>query len=113
MNTPKQTARRSLIFTGAGIIAIVLLIALPLILLPNSKFIGADNVGANVIRQLAPQYDSGWVRNWWSPPGTETESLLFAFQATVGGLLIGYAFGFLHGRKSSIPTPSSHEREQQ
>ena len=111
MNAQKQSAGKRLVIAGIGMIVIVLLVIVPLVLLPNSTFVGADRAGADAIRQLAPQYDSGWARNWWTPPGTETESLLFALQATVGGLLIGYAFGFLHGRKSATPTEPNSERE--
>ncbi|MBK8050039.1 MAG: energy-coupling factor ABC transporter substrate-binding protein [Anaerolineales bacterium] len=89
---------------------------MPLVLTPNGTFVGTDNVGSDVIRQLAPTYDSGWARNWWSPPGTETESMLFALQAAVGGLLVGYAFGYFKGRKSvrpaSVDAPDNESAHQ-
>ena len=82
-----------------GILVIVLLMALPLLIVQDSEFGGADGLGAETVETLAPDYDFEWATNWWEPPGGETESALFALQAAVGGILIGYCFGFLHGRK--------------
>ena len=82
-----------------GILIIVLLMALPLLTVQDSEFGGADGLGAETVEALAPEYDFEWATNWWEPPGGETESALFALQAAVGGILIGYGFGFLHGRK--------------
>ena len=82
-----------------GILIIVLLMALPLFIVQDSEFGGADGLGAETVETLAPDYDFEWATNWWEPPGGETESALFALQAAVGGILIGYGFGFLHGRK--------------
>lgn len=82
-----------------GILVIVLLVALPLLTGQDSEFGGADGLAAETVETLAPDYDFEWITNWWAPPGGETESALFALQATIGGLLIGYGFGFLHGRK--------------
>jgi cobalt/nickel transport protein len=82
-----------------GIVVIILLMAIPLIMIQDSEFGGADGLGSEVVAELAPNYDAEWITNWWAPPGGETESMLFALQATAGGILIGYCFGFLHGRK--------------
>ena len=82
-----------------GIVAIVLLMAIPLMMIKDSEFGGADGLGADVVSEMAPDYNAEWITNWWEPPGGETESMLFALQATAGGILIGYCFGFLHGRK--------------
>lgn len=82
-----------------GILAIVILMAIPLVFIKDSKFGGSDGAGSQAITTIAPAYNSEWTTNWWRPPGSETESALFALQATVGGILIGYFFGYLHGRK--------------
>lgn len=103
MTTRTHGTGKNRIGVALGVFIVVLLVALPLVLTPNSAFVGTDNAGSDVIGQLAPAYDSGWIRNWWSPPGAETESMLFALQATVGGLLVGYAFGYFRGRKSVMP----------
>ena len=82
-----------------GIIAIIVLMAIPLLLIQNSQFGGSDGAGSEVIATIAPDYDSSWISNIWKPPGSETESMLFALQATAGGILIGYFFGYFNGLK--------------
>ena len=84
----------------AGIIIICLLMVIPLVLVPDSEFAGADGLGADTIAQIAPDYNNEWIGNIWEPPGSETESLLFALQAAIGGILLGYVFGFFRGRQS-------------
>jgi cobalt/nickel transport protein len=83
----------------SGIVVILILVAVPLVIIQDSEFGGSDGAGSEVVEQIAPDYDSQWATNWWEPPGGETESALFAIQAAVGGILIGYGFGFLRGRK--------------
>ncbi len=85
---------------GFGILVIILLVGFPLLTIQDSEFGGADGLAAETVETLAPDYDFEWITNWWEPPGGETESALFALQAAIGGLLIGYGFGFLHGRKT-------------
>jgi len=82
-----------------GIAAIILLMAIPLLIIKDSEFGGSDGAGSEAVAAIAPDYNSEWTTNWWRPPGGETESALFALQATAGGILIGYFFGYLHGRK--------------
>jgi cobalt/nickel transport protein len=84
-----------------GIAAIILLMAAPLVIIKDSEFGGSDGAGSETIAVIAPEYNSEWATNWWKPPGGETESALFALQATAGGILIGYFFGYLHGRKKA------------
>ena len=96
-----ETKRFSPIAYIAGIFLIIFLMALPLTIINDSEFGGADGRGSELVAEIAPEYDSEWIGNIWEPPGGETESLLFALQATAGGVLIGYCFGYLRGRKSS------------
>lgn len=84
-----------------GIGLIVLLAVVPLVIVQDSEFGGSDGAGSEAIVEIAPEYDNEWIGNIWEPPGGETESLLFALQATAGGVLIGYCFGYLRGRKSN------------
>lgn len=83
-----------------GIVVIILLATVPLLLVQGSEFGGADGLGAETITQIAPDYNFEWATNWWTPPGGETESALFALQAAFGGILIGYFFGYLRGKKA-------------
>jgi len=82
-----------------GIILIAMLMAFPLFVVEDSEFGGSDGAGSEAITAIAPDYDSEWISNWWQPPGGETESALFALQAAIGGILIGYALGYLRGRQ--------------
>lgn len=58
------------------------------------EFGGADDGAEDVVDQVDPDYDP-WTSGIWGDyelPG-ETESLLFALQATIGALIIGYFIG--------------------
>ena len=83
-----------------GIVVIIILATIPLIIVQDSEFGGSDNLGAKTVETIAPEYDTAWITNWWTP-GRETESALFALQAAIGGILIGYGFGYLRGRKKT------------
>ena len=92
-----------------GIFLIVLLMALPLLLVEDSEFGGSDGAGSEAITAIAPDYDSEWITNWWEPPGGETESALFALQAAIGGIFIGYVIGYLRGRQKGQQTAVAAE----
>ncbi len=80
------------------LIAIVVLLAIvPLFLHPGSEFGGADGQAEAVIAEINPEVEP-WFEPIWSPPGGETESLLFALQAALGTGLIGYFFGLKRGQ---------------
>lgn len=75
---------------------VVVLAVVPLFLHPGSEFGGADGTASEAIEQLAPGMQP-WFNPLWSPPGGETESLLFALQAALGAGIIGYYFGRKQG----------------
>jgi cobalt/nickel transport protein len=77
------------------LIAVVLLIALPLIFVPG-KFGGSDDAASEAIEASQPGYQP-WFKSLWTPPGDEVESLLFAVQAAFGAGVIGYVLGRIHG----------------
>jgi cobalt/nickel transport protein len=95
----KQPQKFSKWVIALGIAAIILLIVFPLMTMKGSAFGGSDDAGSAVIAQIAPNYNSKWIANVWTPPGGETESMLFALQAAAGGICIGYFFGYVQGRK--------------
>lgn len=81
------------------LLAIVVLLAIvPLFLHPDSEFGGADGAAEAVITEVAPGTEP-WFEPLWSPPGGETESLLFALQAALGAGFVGYYFGLKRGEK--------------
>jgi cobalt/nickel transport protein len=94
MTTQAQPKKFSTGVVIAAIIAMVLLAAIPLAIVKDTEFGGSDGAGSELVEELAPDYDTGWISNIWEPPGGETESMLFALQAVAGGILIGYLFGY-------------------
>lgn len=79
------------------VIGVVLLAVIPLLLVKNSEFGGADGVAEEAISEVAPNY-TPWFAPLAQPPGGETESLLFAVQAALGAGVVGYGIGFYRGR---------------
>ena len=83
--------------------AVILLSAVPLAIVKDSEFSGADGKAEAAIVEVKPEYEP-----WFNPlielPGGETESLLFALQAALGAGTIGYAIGLYRGRwEGEIP----------
>jgi cobalt/nickel transport protein len=59
---------------------------------------GADGEAADLIE--ASGYEP-WVEPFWAPPSGEVESLLFALQAAIGAVIIGYVFGYWRGSRKT------------
>jgi len=59
---------------------------------------GADGVAADLIE--ASGYEP-WTEPFWTPPSGEVESLLFALQAAIGAVIIGYIFGYWKGSRKA------------
>lgn len=89
---------------GSKIIAVLLVISFLSLLalttaIPKADWSGADGQGMELIEENL-NYEP-WADPVWEPPSAEIESLLFALQAAIGSLIIGYYFGMLKGRKES------------
>jgi cobalt/nickel transport protein len=67
----------------------------------GAEFSGSDNVGSGLIAKLSgtPVENFKPLIPQWEPPSAEIESCLFAFQAAVGGILVGGVFGYWIGQK--------------
>ncbi|MFA4823995.1 MAG: energy-coupling factor ABC transporter substrate-binding protein [Methanoregula sp.] len=67
----------------------------------GAEFSGSDNVGSGLIAKLSgtPVEKFQPLIPQWEPPSKEIESCLFAFQAAIGGILVGGVFGFWIGQK--------------
>lgn len=84
------------------ILAVVLLSALPLWLVPKPAadangqttelFTGADDKAKNMIGTINPDYQP-WFSPILEPASGEIASLLFALQAAIGAGIIGYYLG--------------------
>lgn len=87
---------------GKTIIILLLLCALiaiiPLALIKDSEFGGADGGAEEAIGEIRPDYEP-WASPLMEPPGGETESLLFCLQAGLGAGIFGYCLGILRERQ--------------
>lgn len=90
-------ARKNLLI----ICAVVALTILPFFVVSGSEFGGADGAAEEIIKQIKPDYEP-WFSSLWEPPGGETESLLFALQAAIGGIFLGYYFGVKKGQRRAV-----------
>ncbi|USG66693.1 energy-coupling factor ABC transporter substrate-binding protein [Brevibacillus ruminantium] len=79
------------------LLLVAVLAVVPLVLVKDSEFAGADGAAEEAITEMAPDYEP-WFQPLLEPPGGETESLLFALQAALGAGVIGYAIGVYRGR---------------
>ena len=55
---------------------------------------GADGQAEGVISDLTGGTYTPWFQSIYQPPSGEIESLLFALQAAIGSLIIGYFLGY-------------------
>ncbi len=85
---------------GLAIALVVFIFAIPFFINGNAKFGGADNAGSAAIQTQQPGYKP-WFTWFWKPP-PETESMLFALQAAIGGLIIGYFIGHERAKQENM-----------
>lgn len=84
----------------AAIVAIVVL-ALSMDTLRSGdeeRFVGTDSAATSQIEQDNPGYEP-WFSSIYAPTSSEIESGLFALQAALGGIVLGYCIGALHSRR--------------
>ena len=86
------------------IVVMIVLFALPLIILPNAEFGGADGNAADAIEDTG--YEP-WFSPLWEPPSGEIESLLFSVQAAIGAVIIGYFVGYERGKRAQLKAKES------
>jgi cobalt/nickel transport protein len=87
-------------FEILAVIAILVFSAL-LLRVGGAGFPGSDTLGsAQIERMTGIPADGFHPLVWqWVPPGAEVESGLFALQAAIGGICVGWIFGYWKGRK--------------
>jgi cobalt/nickel transport protein len=77
---------------------------------PTAEFAGSDTRGSQQISQITgiPEGDFRPLIPQWVPPSGEIESALFALQAAVGGIVLGYVFGSWRAQRryGVAPTPA-------
>ncbi|MCP8323328.1 MAG: energy-coupling factor ABC transporter substrate-binding protein [Candidatus Methylarchaceae archaeon HK02M2] len=79
------------------ILVMVALFVIPLAILPTAEYGGADGAAEELISETG--YEP-WFEPIWEPPSGEIESLLFATQAAIGAIIIGYFIGFEKGKRA-------------
>lgn len=80
---------------GIAILAFIGLFHVTTMLIPAAEFAGSDSVASGQISEISgiPEDDFQPLIPQWAPPSGEIESCLFALQAAVGGIVLGYVFG--------------------
>lgn len=85
------------------LLAVIIISVAPLIIYSghgedDGYFGGADDSAGDAITETGYK---PWFQPLWEPPSGEIKSLLFALQAAIGALIIGYVFGYYRGRGES------------
>jgi len=83
-----------------GIVFILMIVVISLNLNIGSEFGGADGLASEYIEASDPEFKPV-MESFWSPPGGETESLLFALQAAFGSAIVFYVLGYYKGKKEA------------
>ena len=79
-------------------IIVIVLAVLPLIILKNAEFAGADGLAETSITEINPDYKP-WFSSLYEPASSEIESLLFALQAAIGAGVVGFVLGRITAKK--------------
>ena len=75
------------------LIAIVVIISVvPLLVLKDAEFAGADGIAENIISEIAPDYEP-WFSPLVEPKSGEIESLLFSLKAALGAGTVCFILG--------------------
>lgn len=81
------------------LIAIVIGLAIvPLFMIKDGEFAGADDRAEKVINQINANYEP-WFSPIFEPKSGEVETFFFALQAAIGSGIVFYALGYMRGRK--------------
>lgn len=96
---------------GFSIIAVLIVATLGYGAANGFEFGGSDDAGSGIIEENAESFVQ-WTQGIWGDyelPG-ETESLLFALQAAIGAIIIGFFLGLSYARKKLEKESSQESR---
>ncbi len=80
------------------LIVAVAICLLPILLLKDAEFAGADGIAETAVLEMNDSYQP-WFTPIFEPPSGEIESLLFCVQAAIGAGVIGFIFGRMTRKK--------------
>ena len=83
------------------VVIVILLSIVPLMIVKDAEFGGADGEAEGVIMEIGNQYEP-WFAPMIEPASGEIESLLFALQAALGAGVLAYGFGYLKGVSKKV-----------
>lgn len=94
---------------GVLIAVLLTLFLIPIVVLPNADFGGADDAAGQIITDMGyvPWFDSLWSL----PEGLE--SVMFAVQAIIGASIIAYIVGYERGKRQSKASNTQTPQNQQ
>ncbi len=75
------------------------------------EWAGADGQAEDVISELTGDTYQPWFNSIYTPPSQEIESLLFALQAAIGSLIIGYFLGYYRALAKMKKAAAAREQE--
>ena len=93
--------QKDVYIAGFAIIAVMVVATLAYGNALGSEFGGSDDQGGNVIQEVSPSFTGPWwsgIFGDYEIPG-ETESMLFALQAAIGAVIIGFFIGYVYRGK--------------
>ncbi len=79
-------------------IFVIVLAVLPLVIIKDAEFSGADDLAETAITEINPDYKP-WFSSIYEPESGEIESLLFAVQAAIGAGIVGFVLGRITSKK--------------
>ena len=79
------------------LLLVVFITIIPFFVAKNGEFGGSDDQAEEAITQIDENYEP-WFSPLFEPASGEIESLLFALQAAIGAIIIGYFFGYWRGQ---------------
>lgn len=90
-------SKRSMINLGLIVATAVLFVVVLKVGLSRGEFVGTDAAANDQIATSDPGYEP-WFEGFWTQPGGEVESGLFALQAALGAGVLGFVLGTYRAR---------------
>ena len=93
------------VVAGVVVLAFIGLFLATTMTMPSAEFAGSDTVGSARISEITgiPEDEFEPLIPQWAPPSGEIESALFALQAAIGGVVLGYVFGTWRAQRRLEP----------